>query len=278
VSGGGGSAQLLDNQAVTVGGSAVYQSRGPFPPVADYSIAFRVLPTATADDGSSALMGARASGIYNGYWGGIQIYNGNWYAQLGLRFGEAKVALGAPPKDGWYDCTLAVLGTLLTLTVQRSSDGLYMGPNGQWQSTVAAAISITDSTYTSPGAIMFGLNAIPTGVIATEADVNSTWVLEDGSTGSWEWDETPADSLGLDNVVASTIVSPYQLFLDWSDDRGHTYGNPVPQTLGGTGEYVTSVQYQRLGYARDRVFRLTWTAAVRTALQGAWIELNPGLS
>jgi hypothetical protein len=271
----GAGAELEGNKAIAVNGDTTYTSSGPFPPVADYSIAFRVLPNAAAEvNGSSALVAVRATSVSgSGYWAGIQIYNGNWYAQLG---GEL-MPLGLPPSDGWYDCLLTALGTLLTLSVQRSSDGMYMGPNGQWQSTVTPAIALTDGTYTAPGRIMFGLNSIPTGVMATEADVNSTWLVENGS-GSWEWDEVPTDSLGLDNIVASTIVSPYQLFLDWSDDRGHTYGNPVPQTLGGNGEYVTSVQFQRLGYARDRVFRLTWTAPVRTALQGAWVELNPGLS
>jgi hypothetical protein len=59
--------------------------------------------------------------------------------------------------------------------------------------------------------------------------------------------------------------------LRWSDDRGHTYGNPVsrPQEDVGT---LTSLQWLRLGMARDRVFEISWSAPIHTSLQGAWVE------
>jgi hypothetical protein len=75
-----------------------------------------------------------------------------------------------------------------------------------------------------------------------------------------------------------TSQSPYNIYLDWSDDRGHSYGNPVGQALFGQGEYLTSCQWQRLGMGRDRVFRITWTADVKTALQGAWIDVKAAIS
>jgi hypothetical protein len=66
--------------------------------------------------------------------------------------------------------------------------------------------------------------------------------------------------------------------LDWSDDRGHSFGNPVTQAIGGTsptlgagGDYQTVLQWQRCGMARDRVFRLSWTVNAPTVLQGAWV-------
>ena len=58
------------------------------------------------------------------------------------------------------------------------------------------------------------------------------------------------------------------VLLDWSDDRGQTFGNPVPQSIGNNGQFLTSMQWQRLGMARDRVFRLTWTCPFKTALHG----------
>jgi hypothetical protein len=276
----GAGAELSDGGAIAVDGNTAYASAGPFPSIADYSIAFRVLPNApVALNGSSALVAARApspepgSGGFTGYWGGIQIYDGVWCAQIG----NLNVALGVPPPDGWFDCRLTVLGTAISLSVQRSSDGMYVRPDGQWQSTLIAAIAVTDMLYGAAGRIMFGLNNIPTGVMGTEADVNSTWLAENGS-GAWEWAEVPTDSLRIDNIVATTFPSPWLLYLDWSDDRGHTFGNPVGQSMGGQGEYLTQAQWQRLGLARDRVFRLTWTSPVRTALQGAWIEAQPALS
>lgn len=63
--------------------------------------------------------------------------------------------------------------------------------------------------------------------------------------------------------------------LDWSDDRGHSWGNPVTISIGEAGEYINSLQWQRLGMARDRVFRLTWSSPTATVLQGAWIDATP---
>jgi hypothetical protein len=84
-----------------------------------------------------------------------------------------------------------------------------------------------------------------------------------------------AAQLALDDVQVRTIATPgCQVFLEWSDDRGHTFGNPVGQRMGNRGEYLASLQWQRLGYARDRVFRISWSCPAKTALQGAWIEAD----
>jgi hypothetical protein len=91
----------------------------------------------------------------------------------------------------------------------------------------------------------------------------------------------PVVRLAMDDFVCTTTVAtPTQnlVFIDWSDDRGHSYGNPVGQSMGATGEYRTSLQWQRLGYARDRVFRIFWSVPTRTALQGAWIDVTPAQS
>jgi len=65
------------------------------------------------------------------------------------------------------------------------------------------------------------------------------------------------------------------LSLRWSDDRGVTYGNPRIGSLGETGEYLTTVTFWRLGMARDRVFEVSWSVPVKTALLGAFIEVTP---
>lgn len=62
------------------------------------------------------------------------------------------------------------------------------------------------------------------------------------------------------------------VYLRWSDTRGKTWGNPMPQGLGATGEYYTQLQWQRLGMARDRVFELFWSAPCKTALNGAFVD------
>jgi len=58
-----------------------------------------------------------------------------------------------------------------------------------------------------------------------------------------------------------------------SDDAGRSFGDAIIQTLGNTGNYLTSVQFNRLGMARDRVFELSWSAPVKTSLQGAYIDV-----
>jgi hypothetical protein len=80
------------------------------------------------------------------------------------------------------------------------------------------------------------------------------------------------------NPSETTPDPAVDLSLDWSDDRGNTFGSPVTQSIGNIGTYLRSLQYQRLGMARDRVFRLTWSVPADTALQGAWIEVEPGTS
>jgi hypothetical protein len=62
------------------------------------------------------------------------------------------------------------------------------------------------------------------------------------------------------------------VFLRWSDTRGKSWGNAIQSSLGKEGEYLTSIQFQRLGMGRDRVFELSWSAPVKTALLGAWIQ------
>lgn len=62
------------------------------------------------------------------------------------------------------------------------------------------------------------------------------------------------------------------VFLRWSDTRGKSWGNAISSSLGLEGEYIKSLQFQRLGMARDRVFELSWSAPVKTALLGAWVQ------
>ncbi|MEK6346367.1 MAG: packaged DNA stabilization protein [Burkholderia sp.] len=62
------------------------------------------------------------------------------------------------------------------------------------------------------------------------------------------------------------------VYLRWSDTKGKTWGNPIASDLGPLGNYLRSVQYQRLGMARDRVFELFWSAPVKTALNGVFLN------
>lgn len=79
------------------------------------------------------------------------------------------------------------------------------------------------------------------------------------------------------DMEAGTSVGPNDtISLSFSNDRGHTFGNPIVQSFGTPGAYLTSLQWTRLGYSRDRVFRLEWTAPIPTVLQGIWINAIRG--
>lgn len=67
-----------------------------------------------------------------------------------------------------------------------------------------------------------------------------------------------------------------EVSLSWSDDKGTTYGNPVMQSLGKTGDYLTVPSWNRLGMARDRVFKVSWSIDAKTSLNGGFVDLKKG--
>lgn len=73
--------------------------------------------------------------------------------------------------------------------------------------------------------------------------------------------------LDMQNGATQTIN------VDWSDDRGATFCPPMPIDLGTNGNVWPTIW--RLGLARDRVYRVTWTDPGATALMGAFIDLDP---
>lgn len=72
-------------------------------------------------------------------------------------------------------------------------------------------------------------------------------------------------------TIADQTIDP-KVSLSWSDDKGVSYGNPLIQSLGKTGQYLVTPSWNRLGQARDRVFKLSWAANMKTALNGGFIE------
>ena len=65
-----------------------------------------------------------------------------------------------------------------------------------------------------------------------------------------------------------------QISLSWSDNKGKSYGNPVMQSLGMIGDFQAVPSWNRLGMARDRVFKLSWSSDVITALNGAFVDMR----
>jgi hypothetical protein len=84
--------------------------------------------------------------------------------------------------------------------------------------------------------------------------------------------------VGFDDgtIDGSTPSDPPVVSLRFSSDRGASYGNKMEQSMGAAGQYLTSMQWNRIGMARDAVFELSWSAPAPTALQGAWIRVKEG--
>ena len=81
------------------------------------------------------------------------------------------------------------------------------------------------------------------------------------------------DQSGND-VVGPTVCQapPPQAMLSWSNDSGYTWSNEYEASLGYLGQYGTRLIWRRLGYAINRVFRLSISAPVRRVLVGAYME------
>lgn len=82
-------------------------------------------------------------------------------------------------------------------------------------------------------------------------------------------------------VATTNIDNPDEeplIDLSWSDDRGKTYGNPVQQGFGLQGQYLTTISWNRLGQARDRIFKLEWSADIKTSLLGGFASVRPARS
>lgn len=79
-------------------------------------------------------------------------------------------------------------------------------------------------------------------------------------------------SLGFSNGFGpATITEPPLVSLRTSRTRGESWGNPVMQPMGAAGRYNNRPTWNRLGYATDMVFELSWSTPMKTALNGAFV-------
>jgi hypothetical protein len=60
--------------------------------------------------------------------------------------------------------------------------------------------------------------------------------------------------------------------LSWSNDGGHTWSNEYLASVGKTGQYITRLIWRRLGYARDRIFKLIMSDPIKKVIIGGYIE------
>jgi len=71
-----------------------------------------------------------------------------------------------------------------------------------------------------------------------------------------------------------TLTEPPLISLRVSRDRGASWGNAVMVPMGASGLYFTRPTWNRLGYMADAVFELSWSTPMKTALNGAFIDIE----
>lgn len=57
------------------------------------------------------------------------------------------------------------------------------------------------------------------------------------------------------------MIAPNSVYLSWSDDGGNTWTSDKEVSLGTYGDYTKRAVWRRLGLARQRIFRLRYSAA-----------------
>lgn len=125
---------------------------------------------------------------------------------------------------------------------------------GDWQNSSLYRLDIKE--YTDAGYPIRRIRSFPH-LIADSKRVMYKMLIADMEVGSGEL----RDGTGV------------ELRLRWSDTKGASWGTHISQDLGPVGDYVRSLQFKRLGMARDRVFELSWSGDCKTALSGAYIDL-----
>lgn len=112
-------------------------------------------------------------------------------------------------------------------------------------------------------------------IIDAETGVGDTsYTVENDPTayygdGTWFGDGT-INGGGIINTT--TYGSDPHATLSWSNDYGHTWSSEYPASLGRIGEYKRRLIWRRVGYGKDKVFRLTVGAPVKKILMGAYVE------
>lgn len=79
--------------------------------------------------------------------------------------------------------------------------------------------------------------------------------------------------VGLSGAPGADGVDP-QMVLRWSDDGGFTWSNEHWRSMGALGKYKNRAIWRLLGSSRDRVYELSGTDSVKTALLSAQLDIE----
>jgi len=77
--------------------------------------------------------------------------------------------------------------------------------------------------------------------------------------------------VGDEGSLLETGINP-QAALSWSDDGAHTWSSEHAASMGAAGQFRTRAIWRRLGYSRDRIFRVAVSDPVKRVLINAYVE------
>jgi YVTN family beta-propeller protein len=80
-------------------------------------------------------------------------------------------------------------------------------------------------------------------------------------------------------VRVQTVIDPSSVsktLLSWSVDGGHLWSNDHEASMGERGKYLTRLIWRRLGYSKDRIFRVAISNAIKKVLIAAHIDATEG--
>lgn len=121
--------------------------------------------------------------------------------------------------------------------------------------------------YTNFRADMEAGSAAASQVMAQYLTAAGSLITSDGTT-----------PISTNNNAVTASTGSFLVGLKYSDDAGRTWSGPLYNTLGDQGAFNASLNWNRLGFGRRRVFELQWSAPVFTALNGASIQVEEAVS
>jgi hypothetical protein len=138
-----------------------------------------------------------------------------------------------------------------------------------------SGIAVQGVPYPISGTLSPGTDMVQIGISDSATTAPTEFTQIGAPRGNWSISLIP--SFTGDAFVWAQQVTPLlpEVSLSISRDRGYSFGDARMQTLGALGKRKTIVQFWRLGMGRDVVFKLRWSSPSRTALQGAFIEVEP---
>jgi hypothetical protein len=74
------------------------------------------------------------------------------------------------------------------------------------------------------------------------------------------------------NTANSGLGFIPKIYLSWSNDSGHTWSSDYEGSIGKRGQYWTRAIWRRIGYARNRTFRISIADKIKKVIIGAVVE------